>query len=427
MIRATIISVIDQALLSALNFGLSVLLIHYASKQEYGLYSQLINLQPFFSPLHAGIFVSAFLALAAKMDAREFSAYQSRIARVELGASITMCVIVVGIISLGAKYFGFNISFMTCLAFGLALIGLWWREFVRQIQFARMKHVLTLKIDATYCVVTVALILVVLATSGFNTTAALWCMGIGGVIATALPLFQAIRHETSESLSYRQSIAMSWQMGRWEVLGSVLTWGYAQSYVYFAALHGGLDAAAEVAAGRLLATPLSLMWASYANVLRPSASRLLATSSYQETNQLALRSTGFVVGSSVLYALVVYFLVPIVNQKLFGNKFDHLQSLSMWWIAYVGLTGITTIASSVLRSGMQFRQVFTRQLITCAIAVLLLSASLKLPGIHSLVVALIAVEMISAIQCWRQMHLMLHRSDEFKTEQQYKQLSEHPR
>jgi O-antigen/teichoic acid export membrane protein len=235
-------------------------------------------------------------------------------------------------------------------------------------------------------------------------------MGIGAVVATALPLIAALRHDTAERMPWRKSASMSWHMGRWEVLGSFLTWGYAQSYVYFAAIHGGLDAAAEISAGRLLATPLSLMWASYANVLRPSTSRLLANGSYREANQLAVRSAAFVAGSSLLYAIAIYALIPFVNLKLFGGKFEHLQSLAMWWIAYIALTGITTVASSVLRSAMQFRQVFTRQVITCVVAVVLLSASLNFKSIQSLIVALIVVEMISAGQFWWQMSLALrHR------------------
>jgi O-antigen/teichoic acid export membrane protein len=297
---------------------------------------------------------------------------------------------------------------MTCLAFGLALIGLWWREFVRQIQFARMHHEMTLKIYATYCLATVVLILAVLATGNFTTTSALWCMGIGGVIATALPIIAATRQDTGQRLSYRESLSMSWQMGRWEVLGSILTWGYAQSYVYFAALHGGLDAAAEVSAGRLLATPLSLMWASYANVLRPSTSKLFAYGLHRDANQLAIRSAAFVVGSSLLYAMAIYALIPFVNQKLFGGKFQQLQSLSMWWIGYAAMTGLSTVASSLLRSAMKFRQVFTRQLASSVVALVLLTTSLNFKSIASIVIAMIAVEAFSACMLWRRMRVAIH-------------------
>ena len=407
MIRATVISAIDQALLSALNLGLAVLLIHFASKQEYGLYAQLINLQAFFSPLHAGVFVSAYLAIASKMDTRTQVTYRTSMARAELVTTIASSVVVVIVCAAGSRLFGHTIAFATCIAFALALLGLWWREFVRQIQFAMQRYDRTLNIDAIYCFTTGAMILLAIATVGLSATSVLWCMGVGALVATALPLIAAVRRDSVDSISIKSAVSMSWIMGRWEVLGSILTWGYAQSYVYFAALHGGLDAAAEVSAGRLLATPLSLMWASYANVLRPSASRLLAVESYEGAHRLALRSAGFVVVSSFLYAVAIYSLIPIINQKLFGSKFAQLQTLAMWWIAYTALTGISTVASSLLRSAMQFRQVFTRQVLSCMAAIVLLTLSLRFAATQSLIIALVAIELISASLFWHQMRTAL--------------------
>ena len=49
MIRATAISVIDQGLLSGVNFLLALLLIRFATTEEYGLYTQLVGLQSLFS------------------------------------------------------------------------------------------------------------------------------------------------------------------------------------------------------------------------------------------------------------------------------------------------------------------------------------------------------------------------------------------
>ena len=72
----------------------------------------------------------------------------------------------------------------------------------------------------------------------------------------------------------------------------------------------------------------------------------------------------------------------------------------MWWILYFALTGITTVAASVLRSALEFRQVFIRQLISCVAAVVLLTAGLQFPAVEALVIALVIVEAISAALFW---------------------------
>ena len=67
MLRPAIVAFIDQALLSALSFALALALIRHAPAAEYGLYSQLLNLQSLFSVVHAGVFVSGFLAVHSRL------------------------------------------------------------------------------------------------------------------------------------------------------------------------------------------------------------------------------------------------------------------------------------------------------------------------------------------------------------------------
>ncbi len=407
MIRATAISAIDQGLLSALNFGLAVLLIHFASKEEYGLYSQLINLQSFFSPIHAGIFASAYLALASNMVETRRLEFRSAMARAEVAITTLSVVFVLAAGAVGASLFQPALARGTWLAFGIALLGLWWREFARQMQFAALNFNRALKIDVIYCAATLVLVLCVAATTVVSTASVLWCMAIGAICASLTPLLSAIRAVPVGACAIKRDLVMSWKMGRWEVLGSIVTWGYAQSYVYFAALHGGLDAAAEISAGRLLAAPLALMWASYANVLRPNASRMLTVGLPAAIRDLARRSALFVVVSSLLYALVIYTLIPILDQKVFGGKFHQLRSLAMWWAVYFTLTGVSTVASSVLRSAFEFREVFHRQLLSCIAAVVLLTVGLRFAAVESLVIALVVVEAISGALFWHRLNITL--------------------
>jgi len=408
MIRATLTSAVDQALLSALNFALAILLIHFASKPEYGLYSELLNLQSFFSPFHAGIFCSAYLALASKMDEVRHSMYRTSMARAEVTMTTLSTALVVGVCVLGLGTFLPALAPTIALAFGMALLGLWWREFVRQMQFAAFDYERALRVDIVYVFVTGLAIAFVVAESSLTASSIFWCMALGGIVAASPRLLTAIRPSPHFEPDGRRDMLMSWRIGRWEVLSSVVSWTYAQSYVYFAALQGGLDAAAEISAGRLLATPLALMWASYANVLRPNASRLLTNGSHAEIRKLVLQSTSFVVGASLLYALVIFAAIPALDRSLFGGKFQELRSLAMLWMAYFMMTGITTVAASVLRSALDFRQLFHRQLLICVAAVILLTVGSRLESVEMLVVVLVVIEAISASLFWHRLNTAVY-------------------
>lgn len=402
MIRATVVSTIDQALLSALNFGLAFLLIHLTTKDDYGLYAQLINLQSFFSPVHAGVFVSAYLAMASKLNGGNLSSFRASIARSEIAVSLLSGCLVVTLCSVGGQLFGLRLSVGTCLAFGLSLIGLWWREFIRTTQFTQLLFQRALRVDATYCAATVAAAALLAATGHLSVGAIFWCLAAGAIVATAAPLLASVRAAPVDAQSVLRDLRLAWSMGRWDVLGSVVSWGYQQSYVYFAALHGGLDGAAEISAARLLVTPMALMWTSYANVLRPRGSQLLAASSHAALRRLAIRSSLFVIAVTAAYALIALLALPLLERFLLAGKFRHLGPLMMCWTIYICLTGLTTVASSVLRSALEFRQIFNRQVISCVAAIALLAAASS-HGALSIVAALSAVEAISVIMLWHRL------------------------
>jgi O-antigen/teichoic acid export membrane protein len=407
VIRATFVSVVDQALLSGLNFALAFALIHFGTKEDYGLYAQLINLQSFFSPLHAGVFVSAHLAIASKLQGTRLINFRTSIARAEVAVGAASAVIVIGICSIGGKFFGSTLTPATCAAFGIALLGLWWREFIRTTQFTELKFHRALQVDATYCLSTAAGAAVAAVVFPLAVSSIFWCMAFGALVATAGPLYSALRASAVDAPAIKRDLLLSWNMGRWDVLGSVVSWGYQQSYVYFAALHGGLVAAAEISAARLLVTPLALMWASYANVLRPKASQLFAAGSYTEIRRLAMRSSAFVVCATALFGIGALAAMPFFERYLFSNKFHHLRLLTLCWLVYICLTGLGTVMSSVLRSALEFQQIFHRQVISCIAAMVLLGLGARYGGIESIVIALTIVEAISVVLLWERLHRAL--------------------
>jgi len=337
------------------------------------------------------------------MESPRQLSYRTAMAHAELGMTIGSSLLVIAACAVVARAFWPTVTLNMSFAFGIALLGLWWREFVRQMRFAVLRYGNALKLDVIYVSITVLAASYLLVDSRVSTTSVLWCMALGGVASAAPPLVSAIRAFPVSPSAVRQDVFFSWNIGRWEVLSSVVSWTYAQSYVYFAALQGGLDAAAEISAARLLAMPLSLLWTSYANVLRPSASRLIATGTNLDIRRLVLRSALFVIASSLVYALLIYAALPLLEHSLFAGKFRNLWSLTIWWVAYFMLTGITTVASSVLRSALEFRQVFYRQALSCVAAVVLLTIGLRLNAIESLVIALVIVEFISAGLFWHRL------------------------
>jgi O-antigen/teichoic acid export membrane protein len=401
MMRATVLATIDQALLSLLNFALALALIHFASKEEYGLYAQLISLQSLFSPVHAGLFVSAYLALAPRMSGARALAYRNSMARAQIWITLGSAILVALLTYFGARLFGGPLSWTTVMAATAALVGLWWREFLRQTHFAGFQYRKALYVDVVYAVTTAIALALLIFNGTVSATTALWCMVAGAGAAAVLPVISTALSFRGTFRDMRADLAASWEVGRWDILGSCVTWASSQSYVYFAAAFGGLSAAADVSVGRLLATPLLLLWSSYTNVLRPHGVRAMADESAATVRRLARRSLLFVIGGSTAYAAVLFLVLPFVEHGFFGDKFANLHVIALLWVAYSMLTGLTTVAASLLRSALRFRQVFALQSLCSVAALVLLALSRSLPGAAAQVLALALAEVISVVLLWQ--------------------------
>ena len=303
MIRATAISVIDQGLLSAVNFLLALVLIRYATAEEYGLYTQLIGLQSLFSVLHAGLFVSAFLSMLPRLQGPARSEYRAGMARAELLVTFLSMLVVAAGTWLVAAWLGHPITLLLSAAAAVALLSLWWREFVRAGHFAAFEPLRVLRVDAAFATLAVGGIAFLVATNQVTAANVLWSIGIAGAAVTVLPIYRKARESRVDKNALRANLASSWQSARWEVLTSLVSWSHAQTFVFFAAAQGGLRAAAQISAARLLTMPLALVWISYANILRPNASRLLVgPDARHEVALLARRSALLVVVMAGGYA-----------------------------------------------------------------------------------------------------------------------------
>jgi O-antigen/teichoic acid export membrane protein len=403
MVRGTFVATIDQALISILNFLIAFALVRYGTKNEYGLYSQLVSLQALFSPVVGGLFISAFLAIAPRMAPKRRAEYTANMAQASLLVTLLSALLAATLTYSGARLFGAPLGWATVSALTGALLGLWWREIFRQVCFADLHYRRALCVDLAYIAATGGAISLILRFGEVTAANMLWCTAFGAAVASLAPLILTAFGSLVRIRSMVRDVAMSWQVGRWDTLGALVSWVYLQSYVYFAALHGGLAGAAEISAGKLVAAPLALLWASFANVLRPSGAMAMARGEVTTVRKLAGRSALFVIGSSSVYAVAVVVLLPFAQNAIFAGKFNELHWSAILWILYSMLAGLTTVAASLLRSALKFRQVFTRQVASCFAAMGLLFLSLRFPGVYAQIIALSLVELMYALLLWGQL------------------------
>lgn len=390
-------SLIDQALLSALNLALGLVLIRFTAKESYGLYAQLYV---------AGIFTTTLLdALVngplANMVAgheegrrRELIAnldrYQRRLAA---GFALLSGVLAAGVV-------GWLRMDEHPLAMGAAFAVYVWagslREFGRGVGFVEHRARAVLRMDVWYAVAVVGSIGVLAWIDQMHLPLVVLALGLSNLAALSLRPIEGDR----SGAGYRETVAAVWQRSKWALPGALVAWLTNYSYLYLAAIWLGVSASADLNASRLLLMPLSLFVLALSRVARPHAVRLLRENNVAALDRIALLSVAGIEVITFVYAGVLWLSLPWLEAHVLGAKYHGLEPLLLTWTVYFAVYGARWIGSSLLTSGDRYRMLLVSGVMCLVLMVAATVYAVPRWGAHGAVAALALVEFIDLLLIW---------------------------
>lgn len=397
--RRPLVAMADQVLLSALSLALSLALLLWATKAEYALYAQLMNLASLAGPLHVGLFLSAATPVVAGAAQEARPGLRSALARAMLVHAVIAIPIAVVALLVGGPMFGLNQSGMA-IGFAALLVGQWLREFVRMQAYAVERPAEALAVDVAYTVVIGALIGGLVLTGAVTAAFALVAVCAASLVACAVPFVRLAAAPVAPGM-LAAVFARTWALGRWDAAGSIVTWVSSQSYLVVASISRGIEGVADIAATRLVAVPLAVLVAGHANVLVAGCARSLRDRDLPRVVRLVRRSALAFLLVATLYFGVVALAYPLVEARILPATFAGLQDLALLWIVYGALTGLTTMGASVLKASMHFDRLFRCYLLAAPVYIGATLAALWIDPRTAPILGLIAGETVClAIVTW---------------------------
>lgn len=389
----SLLSVVDQVLLSGLNFAVGMCLIRFGTKSDYGLYSQLFAAGLFAVGLLEALIGSPLTTLAPHMPVSHQALAIRRLQRWQWMAGAGLGLLF-GLVAAWVVWDGVpelapgpvGLGFAVFVAISTV------REYRRTVWFIQADLRSLLLSDGLY---------VVLALMGGGALALSQQVGAATILAVlsgaqGLALMVGQRPapaplDTPEPL-WRETLAAIWDKGRWAMPGMVVGWLGNYSFLYLASAMSGVEATAEVSASRLLLVPVGLMVVAWSRVARPLAGRLIHARDWRSLNRLSLFSLGGIEVLSLVYMLLLFLALPWLQAHVLGAKYQGINTLVMAWGAYFLVSVARTIATTWLVSIGAFRQLFIEG---CGVVLFMLAlASFTIPrwGALGAVMALVAME-----------------------------------
>ncbi|MBC3909448.1 MULTISPECIES: lipopolysaccharide biosynthesis protein [Undibacterium] len=410
-LSSSIVSVIDQGMLSALNFVIGILLMNLVSKDDYGLYGQL-----YAGGLLVGLIVDSWIAgplttvaSSVQGDTRKSLLRHYWYKQIAWTLAIgSLAFVIVEFVPAATHYS--DKSWLLGAVFATYLFGNGIREYGRTVGFIQSDIISVLRQDVLY----VGLVSIGLVTLYFNQLFDLVTVFVLLALSSFLCTLASRQHflahtsidvEAHAEEEIRQAINAHQETiaghGRWAVSGTIVGWLSNYSYVYLSGAWLGVVAIADLNASRLMLMPIPLAVAAWSRVARPEASRLMAKKNWHGLKRLTLYSIAGIELGVLAYVSLLLFSLPWLENNVISAKYSGLDPLVMMWGAYFAINAARWVGTSWLSSGGAYKQMFFLGSVTLSMVLLITAFSIPRMGAPGAILALIVVEVFELIVVWR--------------------------
>jgi len=326
-------AMLSQALLSAGNFTVGLLLIRRTPHAQYAYYVLIITAVQLLSGLQLAFIQPSLVRCIAASDRearRNFvgGAYREQRRRLLWAAAAAVVVLLV------LWYLKVVDGSMTpvILAAIFAALSTLYREYFRMVLLAYRIPLQALKVDIFYVMILCAGAYLATLTAASAMIAAL-TLGLAAALGGWLLSRMVWQHEGWVIHGSPKVFAEMAPLGTWAVVGAAIHWTFAQGFIYIVAGTLGVAAVATISATRLLLSPVNLMSSGLGSMTFPTVSRWLQHQPVQEVfKRLSMLAAG-IAGLGGLYVAVMWIFRDWIFIHVTKGQFEHRDTLLVLWSA----------------------------------------------------------------------------------------------
>lgn len=399
----SVASIFDHMLLSGVNFLIGLVLIRFATKETYGLYSQLFGVTILTTSLLEAMIGTALTTIAARVSDTERVFLVARAFRLQMVIALafaTVCALGVYVVSL---YHPLAESAAgLALAFFALILTLSCREYCRTALYLQSRPEVVATMDVAFVVMTMLGGAAVFVWGHASVTGVITLLAVTNGLAASYFAFHLLwpGNYHDKCLHSDHDFRALWSLSRWALTGAIVAWLVNNGYLYFAGGLVGVAALADLNAARLLLVPISIVAMAWVRVARPIIGQSIVAQNWHDLSRFSRLSTMAMTAFAVLYVGLLMWAFPWLADNVFGEKYEHVAELLFIWGVYFALNCARNVGTTTLISFGAYRATFWQGLIS--VPVLVLGCLLTIPawGIRGALGAMIIVEVCELLGNW---------------------------
>ena len=401
LVRKSFLALLDQGLLSALNFLMTIILIKTVAKSTFGYYSIAISVSLLAVSLQNALVTTPLTVLYGSKSRRGYLEHANALFRGQY--RLIFPLVVAGLVVAAIWYWLDLDSEQAAIiaAVSLAAIGILYREFFRAFFYADEAPGKVLRLDIRYAICYVSLVMLAVALDFISVAIVFLFIGFSALVAAGFrqPGVEPANRRQQIKESYREN----WELGKWALVGVIATHIQRYCYLYLLGFMIGSHAAADATASRLILTPFVLIIAGWGQVSRPHGVRLREAGNIQRySRELMFAAAGL--GVIILgYVLVIDSFAPYLTSWLLTENYaDSLRYVALWGGIFA-VTFLRMNASFGLQVLKQFKILAQANIVTMIITIISAVIMIHHYNIFGALAALLTGEIVFALLLWHQL------------------------
>jgi O-antigen/teichoic acid export membrane protein len=385
-------AVLSQALLSAGNFFVGLLLIRRTAPEQYGYYVLIVTAVLLLSGLQAAFIAPSLvrcLTVADLEGRRDFVGGALRMQRQRL----LMLVAAFAAVMAPLWYFDVvrgPIALIVLAAIAAALMTLY-REYFRMVLQAYRLPSQALKVDIIYVAALCSGAYLATLTSAPAMSAALglsFAAAVGGWLLSRMVWY----HEGWNIHGSPNVLHEIAPVGTWALAGAAIHWTFSQGYLYLVASMLGVSAVATVSATRLIMMPVNLMASGIGSMTFPTVSKWLQEHPVRVVfHRLSWLAMG-IAGLALSYFTVMWFGRDWIFTYVIKGHFEHRDTLLLMWGAVFLLMAVRDQMLFLPAGRGQWRIMAWLTLVTAVFSLAIGYVGMRMFGVVGALVGVLAGE-----------------------------------
>lgn len=364
-------AILEQIILSGVGLLVNFALVYASTKADYGAFALLNSYLILAVSIQTAVLSTPMMVEISRVKT---SAHEELIASA-FWIFLPIVIIVVAISIITVAWISISNdntdSLALSSAFGISMIGTWFREFTRTTYVLQERLHRSLWTSCAYAAVVIAGISVAYILTGTLTSTHVFIStGIGAVLAS-VDIFHFLlnRPQLSHTLSLAKDLG---QHARWALPGVFTIWAQNNAYLSIVSSRYTLGMAADLAAARILVMPYMTAFSGFLRPLTNQFSRQIGDGYLYRVSQKATKLAIIQVVLCFGMALIFLILNQLNLEKYLGSYTTILSYASAWSI-FSGITAARGIWSVIGQASKGFQYIFLANTVSAFIVLLLLS------------------------------------------------------